>query len=165
VGSKATGGRLAIGEGPSEGGANDLSALLGEPMTMIAGYIATLVAFGGVDMVWLGLMVQRLYRPALGELLAPDVNLPAAIAFYLLFPLGLMIFAVLPAAKSQSLGDATLFGALFGLFGYATYDLTNQATLRGWPVQLTLIDIAWGVALSGFAATIGWLVAHRLAPA
>jgi uncharacterized membrane protein len=130
---------------------------------IIAGYLATLVAFVGIDMVWLGLMVERLYRPALGDLLTPNVNLPAAIAFYLLFPVGLMIFAVLPAVQKDSIGDATLFGALLGFFAYATYDLTNQATLRGWPVQLTLIDLVWGSALGGIAATIGWLVAHRFA--
>ena len=132
-------------------------------MAMIVAYVATLIAFAGFDSVWLGLMAPRVYRPALGGLLADNVNLPPAIAFYLLFPLGLTIFVVAPAAKSQSLGEAALYGALFSFFAYATYDLTNQATLRAWPTYLSLIDMAWGFTLGGLAATIGWLAAHRFA--
>ena len=132
-------------------------------MTMIAAYVATLVAFVGVDMVWLGLMVDRVYRPVIGDILAPGVNLPAASAFYLLFPLGLNIFAVLPALKSHAIADAALYGALFGFFAYATYDLTNQATVRAWSTQLSLIDMGWGFVLSGLAATVGYLVALRFA--
>ena len=134
-------------------------------MAMIASYFATLVAFVGADMVWLGLMAKRVYRPALGDRVAASVNLPAAIVFYLLFPMGLTLFVVMPAEKSQSLGDAALYGALFAFFAYATYDLTNQATLRDWPTYLSLIDMAWGFTLGGFAATIGGLVAHRFAAA
>lgn len=130
-------------------------------MIFVAGYAATLVAFVAVDMVWLGITVERLYRPAIGDILSASVNLPAAIVFYLIFPVGLTIFAVLPAVKDQSATHAALFGALFGFFAYATYDLTNQATLRNWPTQLTLIDLAWGSALAAFAATIGYLTASR----
>lgn len=132
------------------------------PMTFLAGYVAALVAFVGLDMIWLGAMVSRIYRPALGDLLATSVNLPAAIAFYLVFPVGLTIFAVAPAVKAGSIGQAALYGGLFGLFAYATYDLTNQATLRAWSTQLTVTDIAWGFALSSFAATIGYLAASRI---
>jgi uncharacterized membrane protein len=106
-------------------------------MTFVAGYVATLVAFVAADMVWLGIMVERVYRPAIGNTLSTSVNLPAAIVFYLIFPVGLTIFAVLPAAQNQSAGHAALFGGLFGFFAYATYDLTNQATLRNWPTRLT----------------------------
>jgi uncharacterized membrane protein len=130
-------------------------------MTLVAGYVATLVAFVAADMVWLGIMVERVYRPAIGDILSTTVNLPAAILFYLLFPVGLTIFVVLPAVKDQSAGNAALFGGLFGFFAYATYDLTNQATLRNWPTQLTIIDLVWGSALAAFAATIGYLAASR----
>jgi len=130
-------------------------------MTLIAGYVAALVAFAGVDMIWLSATVERFYRPAVGDLLARTVNLPAAIAFYLIFPVGLTIFAVAPAVKVGAFGQAALYGGLFGLFAYATYDLTNQATLRAWSTQLTVIDVAWGFALSSFAATIGYLAASR----
>ena len=135
--------------------------LPGEHMTFVAGYVVTLVAFVAADMVWLGTMIERVYRPAIGNILSTSVNLPAAIVFYLSFPVGLTIFAVLPAAQNQSAGHAALFGGLFGFFAYATYDLTNQATLRNWPTHLTVIDRAWGSALAAFAATIGYLAASR----
>jgi uncharacterized membrane protein len=130
-------------------------------MTFVSGYVATLFAFVAADMIWLRMMVERVYRPAIGGILATSVNLPAAIAFYLIFPVGLTIFAVLPAVKDQSAGQAALFGGLFGFFAYATYDLTNQATVRDWPTQLTVIDVAWGFALAAFASTIGYLTAGR----
>ena len=99
-------------------------------------------------------------------IVATTVNLPAAIAFYLIFPVGLTIFAVAPAVKAGAIGQAALYGGLFGLFAYATYDLTNQATLRAWSTQLTVIDVSWGFALSGVAATIGYLAASQFsAPA
>jgi uncharacterized membrane protein len=130
-------------------------------MIFVAGYVATLVAFVAADMVWLGIMVDRVYRPAIGDILSTSVNLPAAGVFYLIFPAGLTIFAVLQAVQNQSAGNAAVLGGLFGLFAYATYDLTNQATLRNWPTHLTVIDLAWGSALSAFAATIGYLAASR----
>ena len=135
---------------------------MGKHMIFVAGYIATLVAFVAVDMVWLGIMVEKVYRPAIGDILSTSVNLPAGIVFYLIFPVGLTIFAVLPALQNQSAGHAALFGGLFGFFAYATYDLTNQATLRNWPTHLTVVDVAWGSALAAFAATIGYLAASRL---
>jgi len=131
-------------------------------MAFLAAYVACFVAFVGLDMIWLGVMVERLYRPALGDMLATTVNLPEAIAFYLIFPIGLTIFAVLPAVQVKAMGQAALYGGLFGFFAYVTYDLTNQATMRIWSAQLTLIDIAWGFALGGFAATIGYVAASRV---
>ena len=130
-------------------------------MTFLAGYVATLVAFVAADMVWLGIMAERVYRPALGDILSTSVNLPAAIVFYLIFPVGLTIFSVLQAAQHQSAGYAAVLGGFFGFFAYATYDLTNQATLRNWPTHLTVIDLAWGSALAALAATIGYLAASR----
>ena len=130
-------------------------------MTFVASYLATLVSFVAVDMLWLGLMVERVYRPAIGDILSTSVNLPAAIVFYLLFPIGLTIFAVLPAVRDQSAWQAATLGGLFGFFAYATYDLTNQATLRNWPTHLTVIDLAWGSTLAALAATIGDLAASR----
>jgi uncharacterized membrane protein len=130
-------------------------------MIFVAGYIAALVAFVAADMVWLGIMVEKLYRPAIGDMLSTSVNLPAAVIFYLIFPVGLTIFAVFPAAQNQSVGNAAALGGFFGFFAYATYDLTNQATLRNWPMRLTVIDLAWGSTLAAFAATIGYLAARR----
>jgi uncharacterized membrane protein len=125
-------------------------------------YLSTLAVFLLCDMAWLGTMAGRLYRPTLGDILLAQVNLPPAIAFYLIYPAGLVIFAVLPAVKSGSLAQAALSGALFGFFSYLTYDLTNQATLRNWTLQLTLIDIAWGALLGGIAATAACWITGKL---
>jgi uncharacterized membrane protein len=133
----------------------------GEQMIFVAGYVATLVAFVAADMVWLGIMVDRVYRPAIGDLLSPSVNVAAAAVFYLIFPGGLTIFAVVQAVQNQSAGNAAVLGGLFGFFAYSTYDLTNQATLRNWPTRLTVIDLAWGSVLAAFAATIGYIAASR----
>jgi uncharacterized membrane protein len=130
-------------------------------MTALIGYVAALAAMVVADMIWLGVMVDRLYRPTLGDVLAGSVNLPAAIAFYLIFPVGLTIFAVMPGLRSGSASTAALYGALFGFFTYATYDLTSQATLRNWTTQLTVIDIAWGVVLGTLASTAGYAAASR----
>ena len=87
--------------------------------------------------------------------------LPPAIAFYLIYPIGIVMFAILPGLKSESMSTASLYGALFGFFSYATYDLTNQATLRNWTFELTLIDMAWGTALAAGAATAGFWAASK----
>jgi uncharacterized membrane protein len=130
-------------------------------MTYALSYVATLVAFVAADMVWLGAMMNRLYRPALGDILSSTVNFPPAILFYLIYPVGLVIFAVLPGLRSESIMTAAVYGALFGFFTYATYDLTNFATLRNWSPQVTIVDIAWGTALGAMAASAGFLVASR----
>ncbi|MGD1016252.1 MAG: DUF2177 family protein [Roseiarcus sp.] len=132
-------------------------------MAVLVGYLGALAAFFVADMIWLGATVDRIYRPVLGDLAAASVNLPAAAAFYLLFPIGLMVFAVSPGLRGESLALAALNGALFGFFTYATYDLTNQATLRNWTTPLTLVDVGWGVALGAIAASAGFLAATRLA--
>ena len=124
-------------------------------ITYLAGYVATLIVFIVADMAWLGTMVNRVYRPALGDIMLAGVNLPPAIVFYLLYPVGIMVFAVLPALKSGSIGGAIAHGAMLGFFAYATYDLTNYATLRNWTLQLTVIDIAWGTVLGALAAAAG----------
>lgn len=130
-------------------------------MTYIIGYIATLIAFLLVDMAWLGTMVNRIYRPALGDILAPSVDLAPAAAFYLIYPVGLLVFAVLPGLKSGSILMAAMYGALFGFFTYATYDLSNYATLRNWTLQVTIIDIAWGTLLGAIAASVGFFSVSR----
>src|SRR3954452_3657818 len=132
-------------------------------MPYLAAYFPTLVVFVLCDLAWLGTMASRLYRPTLRDLLLTDVNLPAGIAFYLIYPVGLVIFAVLPALKTESLAQAAVGGALFGFFNYMTYDLTNQATLRNWTTQLTLLDAGWGTLLGAFAATAGFWLTAKLA--
>jgi uncharacterized membrane protein len=132
-------------------------------ITYLSGYAATLVVFVVADMTWLGSMVNRIYRPALGDILLDGVNLPPAIVFYFVYPVGVMIFAVLPALRGESIGAAVAYGALFGFFAYTTYDLSNYATLRNWTLQLTVIDIAWGTVLGALAAAAGIIVATRVA--
>jgi uncharacterized membrane protein len=111
-------------------------------------YLATLVAFFAIDMVWLGLVAKAFYQKHIGFMLAPQVNWIAAIIFYLLFILGILVFVVLPGLKADSLKSTLLHAALFGLITYATYDLTNHATVKDWPPIVTVVDLIWGTVLS-----------------
>ena len=132
-------------------------------MTYLCAYLSTLAIFLICDMAWLGTMASRLYRPTLGDILLANVNLPPAVAFYLIYPAGLVVFAVLPGLKSGSLVQAALGGALFGFFSYLTYDLTNQATVRNWTSQLSLLDVSWGTLLGAISATVACWITTRLA--
>ena len=127
-------------------------------MTYFVAYISVLVVFGIVDAGWLKTMGQMLYRPVLADILLPDLRLAPAIAFYLLFPIGILAFAVMPGLRSGSVLNAFLHAALFGALAYATYDLTNYATLRNWTLQITVIDICYGALASGIAATASYFV-------
>jgi uncharacterized membrane protein len=129
---------------------------------MAIAYAATLTVFAVVDLIWLAVVAKGFYRAEIGHLLADKFNLPAAVVFYLLYVAGLLIFAVLPALESGRAIDALKIGALFGLFAYATYDLTNLATLKDWSLKLTLVDMAWGSFLSGLSAYAGCLIARSL---
>ena len=124
-------------------------------------YLSVIVPFLMADAVWLGSMMDILYRPAFGAMLADTPVLWAAAAFYLLYPVGILIFATLPALRAGRWRMAARLGGLFGGFAYGTYDLTNQATLRGWPATVTLADICWGMFATGLAATIGYALQPR----
>jgi uncharacterized membrane protein len=130
-----------------------------------AAYIATLTTFLVLDFVWLGYIAGNFYRSELGPLLLERPNLLASALFYALYAIGIVIFAVSPAWQSQSWTSALLFGALFGLFAYATYDMTNYATLRGFPLTITLLDMAWGMVVTGISATVAYAVTASLRPA
>jgi len=125
-------------------------------------YLASLAAFFVIDMLWLGLVARGFYRKQLGFLLSPNVNWVAAIIFYLLFVAGLLVFAVVPGLQAGSIKKALLLGALFGLLTYATYDLTNLATIKGWPLLVTLVDMAWGAILATAISTVGFLAGKWL---
>ena len=129
---------------------------------LAATYLATTVVFFAVDMAWLGVVAKGFYRRHMGALLADRVNWTAAIVFYLLFIAGILVFAVFPALERGSLGRAALLGCLFGLMTYATYDLTNLATLEGFPPIVAFVDLAWGTVLTGVVSTAGFLVARHL---
>ncbi len=123
-------------------------------------YAGAFLVLAALDFLWLGVIAKDWYRGGIGHLMAPTPNWSAAAAFYVLYPLGLMVFAILP-----SQGDwlrALTLGALFGLFCYGTYDLSNLATLRDWPLSLTLMDMAWGAAVSAAGASAGAAILRRL---
>jgi uncharacterized membrane protein len=119
----------------------------------LVAFVAALAAMAVIDGVWLGLVARTFYRRHLGPLMADRPNWTAAVAFYLLYVVGVTVFAVLPAADSGSLLGAAWRGGLFGLVAYATYDLTNAATLRGWPGIVVVVDMAWGMMLTASVAT------------
>lgn len=121
----------------------------------IAGYLAAVFVIVALDMLWLGLIAKAMYQQGIGHLMAEQPRILAAVAFYVLYAAGLMIFAVMPYAQDAGWYKPVLMGALFGFFAYATYDLSNLATLRNWPVGLALVDMAWGTALSAAAAAAG----------
>ncbi|MBO1265043.1 DUF2177 family protein [Proteiniclasticum sp. SCR006] len=124
-------------------------------------YLMTLVIFFLVDIVWLGVISKKLYKEYLGHLMGP-VNWPAALIFYAMFIAGLVFFVISPAIEKQSLFYAVSVGAFFGLITYGTYDLTNLATLKDWPVTITIIDLMWGTFLNAATAGITYYVATNL---
>lgn len=124
-------------------------------------YLIATVAFFAIDMLWLGLIARNFYREKLGFIFTGDVRWPAAIVFYLLYIGGILYFAVNPALEAASLQKALLNGALFGLMCYATYDLTNMATIQQWPLVVVVVDIIWGIVLTGSVSAITYVVAVK----
>jgi len=126
-------------------------------------YLITLGIFFLIDMVWLGVVAKTFYRRHLGFLMSPKVVWPAAILFYLLFIAGLIVFAIRPGLAAGAPLKALLLGAFLGLVSYATYDLTNLATVKDWPVVVTVVDLMWGTALSAAVGVAGYLAGKWLA--
>ncbi len=129
---------------------------------IVAAYLGMTVVFFAIDMVWLAFVAKGFYEKHLGGLLAEKVDWAAAAVFYLVYLGGILLFTVLPALEKASLGRAALLGFLFGGVAYATYDLTNLATLRGFPVVVAIVDLAWGGVLTAAVATTGFAIARRL---
>jgi uncharacterized membrane protein len=123
---------------------------------LLVTYAAIFATMFAIDMLWLGVIAKATYANAMGPLLSPKPNLWAAAAFYLIFPIGLLNFAVFPQVEN-GFWNAAGVGALFGFFAYSTYDLTNLSIVKGWPLGLTFIDIAWGTLVSGISAGVGKL--------
>ncbi|MDQ8027544.1 MAG: DUF2177 family protein [Brevundimonas sp.] len=123
-------------------------------------YLGAGLTFAALDAVWLTSMVDRVYRPAIGSIMADKPNMTAAVAFYLISIAGTVFLAVAPALQSGGWARATISGAVLGFVAYATYDLTNQATLNVWSTKMTLIDMAWGTVLTGACATAGYFAAR-----
>lgn len=127
-------------------------------------WIATAAAFLAIDAIWLSLAAPLLYKPLLGDMLREPFQLAPAALFYLIVTTGIVVFAVAPSLSGPSWTSAALRGAFFGLVAYATYDLTNQATLRGWPVTITVADLIWGTVLTAAAATAGYFAGRAVSP-
>jgi len=125
-------------------------------------YLIALPVFFAIDMIWLGLVAKNFYKSQIGFLMKPDINWTAAIIFYLLFIVGLVLFVIAPAVEKGSWMYALLFGALFGLITYATYDLTNLATLKDWPLLVTIVDLAWGATLGALVSVITYFIAGKI---
>ena len=125
-------------------------------------YIVSVPVFFIVDMIWLGVIAKGFYRKALEPLITPDINWIAAIIFYLLFLVGVLIFALLPGMEKRSLIYTIAMAALFGFIAYATYDLTNLATIRDWPLMLSIVDMVWGAFLSASTAAITYVIMSRI---
>ncbi|MDM0004624.1 DUF2177 family protein [Variovorax sp. J22G73] len=121
----------------------------------LVAWAVTFVVLLVIDMIWLGVIAKGMYQEAMGDLMSPNPRLAFAAVFYLAYPIGLLVFAIVPGLAAQGVMRAALMGGLFGLFCYATYDLTNLAVIRNWPLALSFIDIAWGTVVSGVAAAAG----------
>ncbi|MHC3127462.1 membrane protein [Brevundimonas sp. GN22] len=131
-------------------------------MNYVVAFVITLAVFAVIDTTWLGTMGDRLYRPLIGSMLADNFRLVPAIVFYALYAAGLTLFAVVPGLAEGGWKKALIWGGLFGLFAYGTYDLTNLATLKTWSVKLTVIDMAWGMTVSAGSSAIACAIAGRL---
>lgn len=131
--------------------------------TFLKTYLITFSVFITIDLLWLGFIAKNLYRKELGFLMTDKTNWIAAIAFYAIFVLGMVIFVINPALTKDSWQFALLMGLFFGFITYSTYDLTNLATLKDWPIKITLIDLIWGTSLGGLVSSISFFIVNWIA--
>ena len=130
-------------------------------MPYLIAYLAGLFTLVALDFVWLGYAMVDFYKAQIGHLMAEQVRFDAAIAFYLLYLIGVVVFVVAPALEARSLRTALWRGVLFGFIAYMTYDLSNLATLRGWPVAVVLADVVWGCVVTASSAVVAYMAASR----
>lgn len=135
---------------------------MNSPTFYIKLYFLTFLVFLGIDAIWLGVIAKNLYASKIGHLMADRPNLLAAFIFYVINIVGIIIFAVNPGLAKNSIQTTLIYGALYGFLTYATYDLTNLATLKDWPLSVTIIDLIWGTVLSATVAGAGYLIATRI---
>ena len=121
-------------------------------------FLVAFLVFLVIDLIWLGLVAKKFYRKHLGFLMSDDVNWIAAIVFYIIFIVGNVLFVIAPALEAESFRHALLYGALFGFVTYATYDLTNLATLKNWPIVITIVDLIWGTVLATSVSVITFII-------
>ena len=127
---------------------------------LIIAYLSTASVFLIIDALWLGIVAKNFYAEQLGDLMANDIKFGIAAIFYLIYVIGIIIFAVNPALQNGSWTHAAIYGALFGFFAYATYDFTNMATIQDWPIKMSLVDLAWGTFITGTSATLGYFITN-----
>ena len=125
-------------------------------------YLVVFAAFFVIDLIWLGIVARKFYREQLGFIMVDKINWPAALSFYLLFIAGLIYFVVRPSLGQESWFNALLNGAFFGLICYATYDLSNLATLKHWPLKVTIADLLWGSSLCAILSVIGFFAGRAI---
>ena len=135
---------------------------MGAVVKYLIAYGGTAAVFFAADFVWLGVMAKSFYRDRIGHLMADDISMTAAAGFYLMYVIGIVVFAVMPALQSESWKTALVLGGLLGLIAYGTYDMTNLATLRDWPASVVVVDMAWGTVLTGVSAAAGYAVCRAL---
>lgn len=131
-------------------------------MNYIKMYIIAFIIFLAIDAIWLGLVAPKFYKSQIGHLMADKPNLAAALVFYLLFIVGVVYFVIAPGIEAQNLQKVLIAGALFGFMTYATYDLTNLATLKEWPILVTVVDLVWGTTLSTLIGLFTYLIYNAL---
>ena len=132
-------------------------------MHYVIAYSAAIIAFFIIDLIWIETIARGFYKDQIGHLRGIEINVPAAVIFCLIYIAGIMVFAVKPALGADSIKPALVYGSLFGFFCYATYDFTNYATLKDWPLKMVVVDIFWGVFLTGTVATAAAWVAFKFA--
>jgi uncharacterized membrane protein len=123
----------------------------------VIAYTGALVIFCAMDFFWLTVIAKKIYQANIGTLILVEPNVVPAAIFYLLYILGLLVFSIMPALRSQSFIMALSLGAFLGLIAYGSYDLTNLSTLKGWSVTLSIIDISWGIVVSSVASSAGFI--------
>lgn len=131
-------------------------------MKLILHYLGTASVFFAIDMIWLGIIAKQIYQKYLGSLLRPEVNWAPAIAFYLIFIFGILVFAIYPGVEKNSLKHTVALGGLFGFISYATYDLTNWATLKDWPWEIVFIDLLWGTFICALVSLAGFYIVKAI---
>ena len=131
--------------------------------TLFAKFIVTFLVFLGIDAVWLGIIAKNFYSKTIGHLLSDKPNLLAALIFYIFYVFGIIVFAINPALKEKSPITALQLGAFLGFIAYSTYDLTNLATMKDWPLHVTIIDIIWGTFLTGSVSLVSYLILTKIA--
>jgi len=131
-------------------------------MVYIRNFIITFIVFMTIDLIWLGIVAKNLYNKYLGYIMTKNINWMAAIIFYVIFVIGLLLFVIQPALAKDSLQYLILYGMAYGFITYATYDLTNLATLKDWPLEITIIDLIWGTTLSTLTSYFSYLIINKL---